>query len=129
MSLSMDGVSSYLNTQASSAMSGSAADKIKNSVSGISKDSTDEELKEAVETFEAYFLEKVIKEVKESAKSINPDKEEDSNSQITDFYMDSTIQDLATTMVKEYGGTLTDDLVAQMKRNYGISSTEENISE
>ena len=41
-------------------------------------------------------------------------------SQYKDMYMDSTIQQLASEMVSEYGGTLTDDLVAQMKRNYGI---------
>jgi len=43
---------------------------------------------------------------------------------MTEFYMDSTIQNLASTMVKEYGGNFTKDLVAQMKRNYGIANEQ-----
>ena len=38
----------------------------------------------------------------------------------TDMYMDATIQQLAGEMVSEYGGSLTDQLVDQMKRYYGI---------
>ena len=41
-------------------------------------------------------------------------------SQYKDMYMDATIQQLAGEMVSEYGGSLTDELVSQMKRNYGI---------
>ena len=69
------------------------------------------------------MLEQVIKQVKKSVKS---EDEDSSTSQMTEFYMDSTIQSLASTMVKEYGGNLTKDLVAQMKRNYGISN-EQNL--
>ena len=90
-----------------------------NSISNVGANSTDEELTEAVESFESYMLEQVIKQVK---KSVKPEDENSSTSQMTEFYMDSTIQSLASTMVKEYGGTLTQDLVNQMKRNYGISN-------
>lgn len=123
MGLSMDGVSSYLNSQAANERSAEAASKVSNSISGVNANSSDEELTEAVESFESYMLEQVIKQVK---KSVKPDDEDSSTSQMTEYYMDSTIQSLASTMVKEYGGNLTKDLVAQMKRNYGISN-EQNL--
>ena len=115
----MDAISNYLNGQAVNNRSAEAASKVSNSISNVGANSTDEELTEAVESFESYMLEQVIKQVK---KSVKPEDENSSTSQMTEFYMDSTIQSLASTMVKEYGGTLTQDLVNQMKRNYGISN-------
>lgn len=115
----MDAISNYLNSQAVNNRSAEAASKVSNSISSVGANSTDEELTEAVESFESYMLEQVIKQVK---KSVKPEDENSSTSQMTEFYMDSTIQSLASTMVKEYGGTLTQDLVNQMKRNYGISN-------
>lgn len=124
MALSMDGVSAYLNTDTDITRNSAAASKISGKIGSVGSDSDDEELREAVESFESYMLEQVIKHVKDTIKM--DDDESDSNSQMTEFYMDSTIQSLASTMVQEYGGRLTEDLVAQMKRNYGISN-EENI--
>ena len=115
----MDAISNYLNSQAVNNRSAEAASKVSNSISNVGANSTDEELTEAVESFESCMLEQVIKQVK---KSVKPEDENSSTSQMTEFYMDSTIQSLASTMVKEYGGTLTQDLVNQMKRNYGISN-------
>ncbi|MCR4610485.1 MAG: hypothetical protein K5644_01155 [Lachnospiraceae bacterium] len=122
MALSMDGISSYLNTDTSYSNSSQAASKISNSISSVNGNSSDEEMTEAVESFESYMLEQVIKQVKDSIKM--DDEEKDSNSQMTEYYMDSTIQSLASTIVKDYDGTLTEDLVAQMKRNYGISNEQ-----
>ena len=122
MAISMDGVSSYINTDTNFNRSSEAASKISGKISGVNGNSSDEELTEAVESFESYMLEQVIKQVKDTIKMDDEDK--DSNSQMTEFYMDSTIQSLASTMVKEYGGNLTEQLVDQMKRNYGISNEE-----
>ena len=122
MALSMDGVSAYLNTDTNYSRNSEAASKISGKISGVNGNSSDEELTEAVESFESYMLEQVIKQVKDTIKMDDEDK--DSNSQMTEYYMDSTIQSLASTMVKEYGGTLTQDLVAQMKRNYGTANEE-----
>jgi hypothetical protein len=38
--------------------------------------------------------------------------------------MDSTIQSLAETLVDEFGGNFTDQMVEQMARNYGIDISE-----
>ena len=86
--------------------------------SGLSSDSSEEDLVNAVESFESYMLEQVIKQMKDSVTS--DDDQDSTMSQYTDMYMDATIQQLAGEMVSEYGGSLTDQLVDQMKRNYGI---------
>ena len=115
MSFSVDGLSSYYDTMASNVKSSSRSEKATGALSGISSDSTEEE---AVESFESYMLEQVIKQMKDSVTS--DDDEDASMSQYKDMYMDATIQQLAGEMVSEYGGSLTDELVSQMKRNYGI---------
>lgn len=119
MSFSMDGVSSYLNTTAGNALSSANSSSASNALSGLSSDSTEEELTEAVKSFESYMVEQVIKTVKDSLKAGDEDEDE-ALSQYTDFYMDATIAQLSETLVDEYGSGLTEDLVAQMKRNYGI---------
>lgn len=119
MSFSMDGVSSYLNTTASNALSSANSSSASNALGGLSSESTKEELTEAVKSFESYMVEQVVKTVRDSIKSEDEDEDE-ALSQYTDYYMDATIAQLSETMVDEYGSRMTDDLVAQMKRNYGI---------
>ena len=62
MGLSMDGVSSYLHSQAVNGRNAEAANKVSNSISSVNANSSDEELTEAVESFESYMLEQVIKQ-------------------------------------------------------------------
>ena len=118
MSFSVDGLSSYYDTVSSNAQSSSRSDKATSALSGLSSDSSEEDLVNAVESFESYMLEQVIKQMKDSVTS--DDDQDSTMSQYTDMYMDATIQQLAGEMVSEYGGRLTDQLVDQMKRNYGI---------
>ena len=94
------------------------ATSAKNAASGLSLESTREELTEAAKSFEAYFVEQVIKEVKDSVDIFG---DMDSTTGMTaDFYLDSTIQTLARQLVDEYGDSFTEDLVDQMARNYGV---------
>lgn len=119
MDFSVDGLTSYYDTMTTNAKNTSRADSATGALSGLSADSSEEDMENAVKSFESYMVEQVIKQVKESMTS--DDEEEDSTmSQYKDLYMDATIQQLASDMVSQYGGTMTEDLVAQMKRNYGI---------
>ena len=126
MAVELGGIGSYLNTDASIRNDSAAASKVSGKITGVGSDSSDEELTEAVESFESYMLEQVIKKMKDTIKMDGD--EDDSNSQLTDYYMDSTISNLASTMVKEYGGNLTEQLVAQMKRNYGMSNEQQLVN-
>ena len=68
--------------------------------------------------FESYFVEEILKEVKEN---LTEDEEEDSSiSTLTDFHMDSVIELMADELVDEVGMSFTQQLYEQMKRNYNI---------
>lgn len=117
MSFSIDGISSLVDSTASLASSNS--DKVKNSANSLSSDSTDEELMDVCKDFASYFVEQVLKEVKESL--LPEDEDEDSSlSTLTDFHMDSVIEELADEVVDEAGTSFTQQLYEQMKRNYNI---------
>ncbi len=99
-----------------------AAQSATSSIGDLSSESSREEVEEAVKSFETYMMEQVIKEVKDSFTSI--DEEEDSTvSMYKDLYMDSAITEMASQLVDQIGGDLTDDLVDQIMRNYGITGT------
>lgn len=116
---------SYINTLTSTAKTTVETNRAQKSVSGLSAESTKEDLEKAAKSFEAYFVEQVLKEVKET---FTPEEDDSDStvSQMKDFYMDSTIQNLAETLVDEFGGTFTDQMVEQMARNYGIDISEKN---
>ncbi len=111
-------------TAATAAANTASADKLKNSIRGVNSQTTREELEESAKSFEAYFVEQVMKQVKETNNMFSG--EEDSTmSQLTDFYMDSTISDLSKQIVEDYGGSFTNSMVEQMARNYGIDLSAE----
>lgn len=118
MGIAVDGFSSYLDTVAANEKAGASANRTTGALSGLSSESSEEDLVEAAESFEAYMVEQVLKQLKES---VMPEEDKDSvMGQYKDLYMDSTIQEIAKTMVSQYGSTMTEDLVEQMKLNYGI---------
>lgn len=119
--------SSYLdayNSRATNAIDQNRATGASSSIGGISQNSTKEELTEAVKSFEQYFVESILKQFKESFSSIGGSDSNSTASQYTDYYMDFAISDVAKQLVDEYGKNLTEDFVAQIQRNYGITDTE-----
>lgn len=115
--ISVDGISSLIDTGKNAAAANNAA-SLQNSLQGISSDSTEEELLQACKDFESYFVEEILKEVKEN---LTDDEEEDSSiSTLTDFHMDSVIELMADELVDEVGMNFTQQLYEQMKRNYNI---------
>ncbi|MCR5143672.1 MAG: hypothetical protein K6B67_00020 [Lachnospiraceae bacterium] len=117
--MEVSGITSYLDQTQNTAASAAKGTSVSKSLSGISSESSEEEITEAVKSFETFLLEQVIKEVRDSLKS-DEDDEDPTMSQYKDIYMDATITELASKMVDDYAGTLTEDLVDQVKRNYGI---------
>lgn len=49
-------------------------------------------------------------------------------SQYKDLYMDTAISEISSQLVDQIGGTITDDFVDQIMRNYGISDDETDAS-
>ena len=127
MSMDMTGITSMLNQTASTNASNNAntakADSLKNSVAGLSSNSTEEELMEVLKDFESYFLEQIIKKVKDTFE--DDDEESSLAAQYTDTFMDYAIEDVADLLLEEVGGNMTQQLFEQMKRNYNIPTVEE----
>lgn len=118
MSISV-GTDPYLNqitSQAKTNAKSANAGKVRSSANGLSKDSTKEELTEAVKSFEQYFVEEMLKTMKDSVKVFS----KDNTDSLTDYYMDFAVSEVAAQMVEQYGGRITEDFVAQIQRNYGI---------
>lgn len=126
MSMDVSGITSMLNqtgvTNATTSASTAKTDSLTNSVNGLSSNSTDEELMEVLKDFESYFIEQMIKQMKET---FTDDEEESSvASQYTDTFMDYAIEDVADMLLEEVGGSMTQQLFEQMKRNYNIPTVE-----
>lgn len=125
MSISLDSISSTIDLTTQNATN--SASSLKKTLENTQKSgstATEDELLDACKEFEAYFVEQVIKEVK---KTIPESDEEDSYAgQLTDYFMDSVIEDVAEKIVDQSGGTLANQLYEQMKRNYGITTSEES---
>ena len=127
MSMDVSGITSMLSqtgaTNATNNASTSKTDSLKNSVNGLSSNSSDEELMEVLKDFESYFIEQMIKQMKETF--TDDDEESSMASQYTDTFMDYAIEDIADMLLEEVGGNMTQQLFEQMKRNYNIPTVEE----
>lgn len=123
MSISIDPTSAYINNLTNTANSRSNAnkiDKLNASAGNLSSASTKEEITDAVKSFEQYFVEQMLKQMQESAKVFSEDEED----QLTSYYMDFAVSEVAKQMVDQYGGRITEDFVAQIQRNYGVPLEE-----
>ncbi len=120
--MDVSGITSMVNQTASNNATSNRADSIKNSAVGLTSNSTEEEMLEVLKDFESYFLEQIIKDVKETF--TNEDEESSMASQYTDTFMDYAIEDIADVLLEEVGGGLTQQLFEQMKRNYSIPTVD-----
>ena len=116
MSISLDSMVSLVDNNATA---NNNANKIQNSLSGVSSDSTEDELLQVCKDFESYFVEEIIKEIKENL-TTEEDEDDSSLSTMTDYNMDFAVQEIAEKVVDEVGTNFTQQLYEQMKRNYGI---------
>lgn len=127
MSMDVSSITSMLSqtgaTNAANNASTAKTDSLKNSVHGLSSNSSDEELMEVLKDFESYFIEQMIKQMKETF--TDDDKESSVASQYTDTFMDYAIEDIADMLLEEVGGNMTQQLFEQMKRNYNIPTVNE----
>jgi len=131
MSMDVSGITSMLNqtasTNAATSSNTAKADSLKNSVAGLSSNSSEEELMEVLKDFESYFMEQMIKKMKDTF--TDDDEESSVASQYTETFMDYAIEDVADMLLEEVGGTMTQQLFEQMKRNYNIPTANETTSE
>lgn len=116
MSISLDSMVSLVDNSATKNYN---ANKLQNSLKGVSSETTEDELLQVCKDFESYFVEEIIKEIKENM-SPEEDEKDASLSTMTDYNMDFVVQKVADQVVDEVGTNFTQQLYEQMKRNYGI---------
>ena len=128
-SIGTDFTTSYLNSltsQATNLQNSQQASDVEKAASGISKNSSKEELTNAAKTFESYFVEQVMKEIKKSTDDLNGDDDSDTDAkQVSDMNMDYTIQTIASEIVDKYGDTVTEEMDSNMQAQTGITDTSE----
>ncbi len=116
--MGIDSISAMLN-QAGSSAAANRTDALKNKAGSDFSSASDEELMKVCKEFEAYFVEQVMKEVE---KTIPKNEEEDaSTSQLTDYFKEEMIQDLAEEICDQQSLGLAQQMYEQMKRNYSLS--------
>lgn len=115
MSISLD--SSML--QMNSVTNSFNADKVQNSLNNVSSKVNEDELLKVCKDFQSYFIEEVMKEVKENM-TLKDDEEDSSLSTLTDFHMDGVVELISDQILEQSGNSFTQQLYEQMKRNYGL---------
>ena len=120
-SLDLLNINSVASTVQSSA-SAAQTDRLKNQANTAS---TDEEMLAAAKEFESYLWEQVIKEMKNTV-SLFDDEESGANKQLVDYFMDSSITNVAKSMTEQtYGAnSLAMQMYEQMKRTNAITLEE-----
>ncbi len=93
--------------------------KVTNTLNSVSSSSTEDELMEVCKDFQSYFIEEIIKEVKQNM-TLDDEEEDSSLSTLTDFHMDSAVEMISDQILDQAGTSFTQQLYEQMKRNYGI---------
>ncbi|MCD7708492.1 MAG: hypothetical protein LUI02_01300 [Clostridiales bacterium] len=110
-------ISSLTYSSAQSSVDDAAATSVTSSLSGLSSDSSEEEMKAAIKTFESYFVEQIIKETEEAMTLKDDDDEDSTMSQYKELFGDQVVQIMADEIVDDMGDTLTQQLYEQMCRN------------
>ena len=118
--MDVSGLTNYYSNMVSSQKSASA-NKISNMTDEDMANKTDEELMDVCKQFESYLLEQVYKEMEKTAKVFSDDEDEDSsNAKLVDYFMDSTIQEIANQSTEQNNLGIAQMMYEQMKRNYNL---------
>ena len=94
-----------------------SADKMQKSLNADYKNATDDELMDVCKQFEAYFVEQVFKEMRNTVPDISGAT--GANKNLMDFYYDNMIQEMAAESTEKNSLGLAQTLYEQMKRNVG----------
>lgn len=117
MGIGINSISAMID-QTNSSAANSKTNTLQSKLDGDLSTASDEELMDVCKDFEAYFVEQVLKEVE---KTIPKQEDEDSSmSQLTDYFKDEMIQELATEVCDQQSLGLAQQMYEQMKRNYSL---------
>lgn len=115
MSLNVEGLSSFYNTDTSN----STANKLEETLSSDLSTATEDELMEVCKDFEAYFTEQMFKAMQRMVPESDNEMSA-SNKQLQDYYKEQMVQTFAEQSAEGEGLGIAQMLYEQMKRNYGL---------
>ena len=81
--MDISGITAMMSQNTTQKADNSKTDGLKNSVNGLSSESTEEELMEVLKDFESYFIEQIIKKMKDTF------TDEDEESSVASQYSDT----------------------------------------
>lgn len=110
---SISDVSSMYNAY-SSQIGSVSADQTSSAIQGVSEESSDEELMEACKSFEAYFVQKMIEEVKKTVDS------EDDQGEYMQYFGDTLNQQYAEMIADSGQMGLAQQLYDSIKTQYNL---------
>ncbi|MBQ0027829.1 MAG: rod-binding protein [Lachnospiraceae bacterium] len=113
--IDISGLTSVYSDFASQKANELKADKLKNVANSANSEATDKELMDACKQFESYFLEQVFKQMWKTVDT--KESNDQSTSNLVDFFKDSTLQELASQSTETNSLGLAQMLYEQMKRN------------
>jgi flagellar protein FlgJ len=94
--------------------SGLSADSVSSQISSVGEDSSDEELLEACQSFESYFVQKMIEEAKKTLDN------EDEQGEYTKMFADMKNEQLADTITESGQLGLAQQLYDNIKSQYNL---------
>ena len=100
------------------------ASNLERTLQNTNREKNDDELLEACKQFESYFIEQVYKEM---LKTVDISEGDSSMAQLVDYFKDETVQKVAEQTMEQSGGTLAKQMYEQMRRNYGIAETYNEV--
>lgn len=115
--MDLSSISNYYNSVATKVPA--SANNISQLSDADMKEKTDDELMEVCKEFESYLLEQVFKEMDKTT-SIFGEDEDNTSSQMVDYFKETTIAELASQSTEQNSLGLAQMLYEQMKRNYNI---------
>lgn len=118
--MAMDAITAMMSANAGNAAASSKADSMTGNLKNISSETSADELMDVCKDFASYFVEEVLKEIKENM-TLEDEEEDATVSMMTDYHMDSTIELLADELTDKVGGGFIQQMYEQMKRNYNIT--------
>ena len=120
---SLDALTGYASNLLENTKQTAGASTIKNSVSSLSKDSSEDELLGACKQFEAYLWEQVYKEMDKTTNVFGSESNGSYAGNMVSTFSDTLIQEISNKSVTGEDNSLAMQLYEQLKRNLGIGVT------
>ncbi|MCR5032718.1 MAG: rod-binding protein [Lachnospiraceae bacterium] len=118
--MGLDSYLSYVTENAGKGQQEKVKQALENAKTSAAQATSDDELMEVCKTFEAYFVEQVMKEVVKTTTLFGDDTMSSSTRTLLDYYKDQALQTASKSVTDQQNLGLAQMLYDQMKRNGSV---------